>query len=316
MAKLSNTKPRDSVNPQLTIARQPSNFPLMCLRKFAALTGSSWNGILMRSTTTTCRLIRPKARPFVKRFVYLLILMFFETALAQDFAPERVANMIYEKVPSSGIVTPPVSLLLSNNGIVYRFSAIEDSRPLVPLAHYTWRKTGANSGSLGLGEGATQSQTVVTFSSIRRGIYSDGLATGIITFTPCPLPSDAPLRNLSTRTILAPGQLSITGFVVAGAAPRRVLVRAIGPSLAQFGVVNVAANPALTVLKGDSQIGANSGWGGAATTAAVFSLVGAFDLSVTSRDSALVLTLDAGNYTAQVRADSGGEVLVEVYFVD
>lgn len=48
----------------------------------------------------------------------------------------------------------------------------------------------------------------------------------------------------------------------------------------------------------------------------IFSSVGAFALSRTSKDAALVMTLEPGNYTAQVRSDTAGEVLLEVYFVD
>jgi hypothetical protein len=76
------------------------------------------------------------------------------------------------------------------------------------------------------------------------------------------------------------------------------------------------ANPALTVFRGATQIAANTGWGGAAGLAAVFTKVGAFALPAASRDSAVVLTLEPGSYTAHARADTAGEVLLEVYFVD
>ena len=234
---------------------------------------------------------------------------------AQDFAPERVANMSYQTNPTSGILSPSVSELLSNNGTVYRISSPFEAEigPVISRITYTWRKTGANSGTLAFGP--NQLQTVVTFTSALAGTYRDRFGSGSIIFTPFPLSSNAPLSNVSTRLTLAPGQPAMVGFVVVGFA-RRVLVRAIGPSLAQFGVSNAATNPVLTIFREATQVGANSGWGGAASMAAVFSAVGAFALPAASRDSALVLTLDAGNYTAQARADAGGEVLVEVYFID
>jgi hypothetical protein len=124
------------------------------------------------------------------------------------------------------------------------------------------------------------------------------------------------LRNISSRATLVANQPVTTGFVVAGAAPRRVLVRAIGPSLTAFGVANPSANPVLTVLLGGVPVGSNSGWGGSASLAATFASVGAFALPPGSRDCALLLALDPGDYTAQARDAAGGEVLIEVYFVN
>jgi hypothetical protein len=138
---------------------------------------------------------------------------------------------------------------------------------------------------------------------------------GTISFAAVPADLTPPLLNVSTRASLIAGQAAIAGFVVEGSGPKQVLIRAIGPSLAQFGVSNMAANPALTVFKGSTQIGANSGWGGSASLAAAFTAVGAFSLPSNSRDSAIVLTLDPGNYTAQARDPIGGEVLLEVYLV-
>ena len=57
-----------------------------------------------------------------------------------------------------------------------------------------------------------------------------------------------------------------------------------------------------------------AGWGGTQSLAAAFDAVGAFALEKSSRDCALVLTLEPGSYTAQVRADTAGEVLLEVNF--
>ena len=223
--------------------------------------------------------------------------------------------MTYQKNPTSGILNPSVSVLLSSDGFVYTLTSPVNGRvgPVLVLNRYTWLKTGPNSGTFTLGG---ESQTLVSFTSQNVGTYRDQFGGGSITFTPFPLSWNAPLSNLSTRLTLAPGQSATVGFVVVGLAPRRVLVRAIGPSLAQFGVSNAATNPVLTVFRNSTQRGANSGWGGAASVAAVFSMVGAFALPAASRDSALVLTLEAGDYTAQARADTGGEVLVEVYFID
>jgi hypothetical protein len=132
-------------------------------------------------------------------------------------------------------------------------------------------------------------------------------------------PPAAPLMNLSVRATLAAGGTVSPGFVVGGTAPRRVLVRAVGPGLSAFGVTGLLGNPRLTVFNGSLAIGANDDWGGDPDVNATFVAVGAFGLPATSKDSAVVLTLQPGAYTIAVRgstATEAGEVLVEVYFVE
>lgn len=124
-----------------------------------------------------------------------------------------------------------------------------------------------------------------------------------------------PLVNISTRVTLAPEQVSTAGFVVGGRTSRRVLVRAVGPSLASFGVTNALVTPVLTVLNAQGVVGTNAGWGGGPELAFSFTRVGAFPLPPTSRDAALILALEPGSYTAQV-SGGVGEVLLEIYHVD
>lgn len=124
----------------------------------------------------------------------------------------------------------------------------------------------------------------------------------------------APLMNISTRATLASGQVLTPGFVVGGTSSRRVLLRAIGPTLAAFGVTGVAQSPTLSVFSGQTQIASNAGWGGGVGLAAVFSGIGAFALPANSTDAAVLLTLQPGNYTARVTGI--GEILLEIYFVD
>jgi hypothetical protein len=137
-----------------------------------------------------------------------------------------------------------------------------------------------------------------------------------VTVEPAP---PAPLMNLSTRATLGSGGVLNPGFVIGGTAPRRVLIRAIGPGLVAFGVSGVLAKPSLAVFNGSLQVAANNGWGGAADLNATFAAVGAFGLPPASNDAVLLLTLSPGVYTATIRgagANEGGEVLVEVYFVE
>lgn len=126
--------------------------------------------------------------------------------------------------------------------------------------------------------------------------------------------ASAPLVNISTRATLIPGTMLNPGFVIGGTAPRRVLLRAIGPGLVTFGIPNAALTPTLRVYSGPDQIAENSSWGGDVSLATVMAGVGAFALEAGSKDAVLLLTLAPGNYTATITA--AGEVLFELYFVD
>ncbi|MEO5961255.1 MAG: alkaline phosphatase D family protein [Opitutaceae bacterium] len=129
------------------------------------------------------------------------------------------------------------------------------------------------------------------------------------------------LVNISTLARVTADQPAIvSGFVISGAVNRTVLVRAIGPTLAAFGVDNVLARPVLSVFQGEREIATNEGWGqsidsGVQLTAA-FDRAGAFRLlDETSRDASLVLSLEPGAYTVQVKSGDTktGAALLEVY---
>ena len=126
------------------------------------------------------------------------------------------------------------------------------------------------------------------------------------------------LINVSARTVVGlDADRLITGFVIAGPTPKTVLVRAIGPTLAAFGVTGALADPQLELYAGSSKLFANDDWANSPALAATAARVGAFALPAASRDSALVTTLAPGAYTAQVSGatHSAGIALVEVYDV-
>ena len=130
------------------------------------------------------------------------------------------------------------------------------------------------------------------------------------------------LINISTRgEVGTGGNILIAGFVIGGTEPATVLVRAVGPALANFGVAGFLANPVLTVFNSsDSVVATNTGWGTGTDPSQITSVgtsVGAFALAAGSADSALVLTLPPGSYSMQVTGASGttGIALAEVYQV-
>lgn len=123
--------------------------------------------------------------------------------------------------------------------------------------------------------------------------------------------------DLSVRGLTGSGSNVLTaGFVIAGPSSKTVLIRGIGPALAGFSVSGALADPELTVFDANqSVVGFNDVWGGTAALQAAFSTAGAFPLSASSKDSALLVTLLPGSYTAQVTSAGGstGIALIEVY---
>ncbi len=127
--------------------------------------------------------------------------------------------------------------------------------------------------------------------------------------------------NCSARARVGAGDDAlILGFVVTGDTPVRLLVRAAGPVLgaAPYHVPGTLADPVLEVYAGQTKRAQNDDWGaeGAeATMAGTFTSVGAFGFPAGSKDSAIVLTLEPGAYSAVVRGknDTSGEALVELY---
>jgi hypothetical protein len=130
--------------------------------------------------------------------------------------------------------------------------------------------------------------------------------------------SAARLVNVSARNFVGTGDnILIAGFNITGAGGKRLLVRAVGPTLgtSPFNVPGVLADPVLEIYSGTTLQVSNDNW--SADLAATFTAVGAFQLTPNSRDAALVAVLAPGSYTAQVRgaANGTGEALIEIYEV-
>jgi hypothetical protein len=121
------------------------------------------------------------------------------------------------------------------------------------------------------------------------------------------------LINLSSRVRVSGGDnVLITGFVIAGTAPKQVLVRGTGPALTGFGLQGVLANPKISLYRGTELVAENDDW--AAAQAADFARLGAFALPAGSKDAALLATLPPGAYTAIVAdGTNAGVALAEIY---
>jgi hypothetical protein len=130
------------------------------------------------------------------------------------------------------------------------------------------------------------------------------------------------LGNISSRAFIQTGDnVIIGGFIVQGAEAKRVIIRAIGPELTQYGVPNVLVNPTLELHDGTGAlIASNDNWqhtiiGGIITTDQVRDIMATRLAPRDPMESAIVADLPGGNYTAIVRGvnNTTGVALVEAY---
>ncbi len=140
----------------------------------------------------------------------------------------------------------------------------------------------------------------------------------------CAQPPSVPaqLGNISTRAFVQTGNnVMIGGFIVQGMQTKRVIIRAIGPELAQYGVPNPLFNPSLELHDGTGALIAfNNDWvstitGGIITHNQVNDIMNSGHAPTDERESAIIADLPPGNYTAIVRGVDfmTGVALVEVY---
>ena len=178
-------------------------------------------------------------------------------------------------------------------------------------------------GAFGLASGSLDAAVLTTLAS---GTYTAVVAganngTGIVLLEAYDADSAAAptsrFTNISARGTAGSGTNALAiGFAISGSVSKTLLIRGLGPTLAQFGLTGVLSAPQLTVYDSTTAvIGSNAGWGGTADLTAEFSAVSAFALPPTSTDAAVVLTLQPGVYTAQVTGVGGatGVALLEMY---
>jgi hypothetical protein len=129
----------------------------------------------------------------------------------------------------------------------------------------------------------------------------------------------AKLANISTRgSVQTADNVMIGGFSLGGSStnPVKIVVRAIGPSLAQAGISNALSNPTLELFDNNGQrVGFNDNWGDDSSQAAQLQALNIAPGN--AAESAIVTTLPPGLYTAVVAGQGGGVGigLIEVYAI-
>jgi hypothetical protein len=107
----------------------------------------------------------------------------------------------------------------------------------------------------------------------------------------------------------------IGGFVIQGTENKRLIVRGIAPSLSAFGISDALQDPTLQLFSGNTEMGANDNW---ADNPNAPEIVTTGLAPANAKESALLVTLAPGSYTAIMRGKDGstGVGLVEVYDLD
>jgi hypothetical protein len=204
---------------------------------------------------------------------------------------------------------------------------------------YEYTKTGELTATLTLipDRGSGEATQPLYFTSATTGSSSPaglaGLGGSAFYLTELAARNAAPLANIALRGTVTPGRPLIMGFVIPSGTEREVLIRVVGPSLARLGVASAWSKSSLQLFRGSTALFGDTFrfpyWSEVprgiyfnavpsqeTALRKIFEYVGAFALSPGSNDSAVVVRLAPGSYTATAVADAGdagGEALIELY---
>lgn len=214
------------------------------------------------------------------------------------------------------LTTPRLELFRGSTSLAVN-TGISASRASIDAA-------GAQVGAFQLGAAGTDAAIVTTLApgAYTAIVSSTTTAAGVVLVEVYDLSGGAPgqkLLNISTRAAAGVNENQlIAGFVVPPGSAKRVLVRGVGPGLGQFSLTGLLAQPTLTLNRtgATAPVATNTNWSNSADSTAIrdaSAQVGAFPL--VNNDSAVLVTLPPGNYTAQVTGanNATGVALIEVY---
>ena len=166
---------------------------------------------------------------------------------------------------------------------------------------------------------ATLSANNSAYTAIVRGV-NNGTGVGLVEAYDLDRTVDSKLANISTRGFVQTGDNAMIGGFIVVTQPTRVIIRAIGPSLSQFGVPDALANPQLELHDATSTIARNGDW----QTTQIFGIITSDQVAeiqnsqlapTNPAEAAIIATLAPGSYTAIMRGvnNTTGNALVEVY---
>ena len=218
----------------------------------------------------------------------------------------RAAGPALSSFGLGGMLDPRLELYTSNNLLL---AANDDWNPASASA---FSAVGAFPFPLGSKDSALNQSVSGSFTVQARGT---GPGTLLIELYDATNGTASRLVNISTRSKVGTGSdILIAGFNLAGRGTRPLVIRGIGPGLSPFGVTGLLSDPTLQVFDDANRlVASNDNWN--TSLASTFTSLGAFGLPENSKDSALLLTLAPGDYSAVVTGQAGatGIGLVEVY---
>jgi hypothetical protein len=251
---------------------------------------------------------------------YVVSLQAFEfTAAGGDQSPifQYTINVDGPAATAPTITTQPVSQTVGP-GASATFSVTASGTSLT----YQWAHGGTN-----VPAGTAATLTLNNVQAADAGSYTVVVtnANGSVTSNPATLTIDTPkkgrLINLSVRSRAGTGdQTLIAGFIISGAGPKPVMLRGTGPTLTNFGVTGVLADPKLDLFEGSASVQNNDTWNTSPNLAAIVAAhgdkLGAFTLD--NKDTVLLASLNPRDYTAQITGVGGatGVALVELFDAD
>src|SRR6266487_3739479 len=200
-----------------------------------------------------------------------------------------------------------------NSGTIFKFPPAGTKSPFAAGLSQPVGLAFDSSGNLF--EGDVGSNTIFKFtpagikSTFASGLSGpSGLAFGI---------STVHLVNISTRALVQTGNhVLIGGFIISGTGPKKLVMRALGPTLSSFGVPGVLQNPTLELRNAaGALISFNDNWGDAPNKQQI---IDAHLAPPNTAEPAILATLDPGNYTAIVRGanNTTGVALGEGYDIE
>ncbi len=229
----------------------------------------------------------------------------------QTLAPTLAVEYTVPSGTAPEFTTQPASQAVAAGATITLTAAASGA----PAPAFQWRRSGT---PIAGATDATLTLTRVTIADTGSYTVVAANAAGSVASAPAVVMVNssiegtaARLSNLSVRAAMALGQTLFVGFSVNGGS-RPILVRAVGPTLASFGLQDTMADPRLELYNGSTLVGQNDDWGDSAAMRNSFGGVGAFALLADSRDAAMLQPVD-GTRTAQLKGSGPGVILVELY---
>jgi glucose/arabinose dehydrogenase len=224
-------------------------------------------------------------------------------------------NVVLRAVgPSLTVNSQPVAGRLANPTLELRNS----SGNLI-ASNDNWMTGAQRQQIMNLGLAPSNAQESALLASLQPGSYTaivrgvGGAGIALVELYDVDQTKSANAVNISSRGRVQTGDnVVIAGFIVGGNQSRRVIVRALGPSLTAHGIAGALANPTLELRNSSGAlIATNDNW--RSNQQAEITATGIPPTN--DNESAIVGTLAPGGYTAIVRGvnNSSGVALVEVY---